>query len=231
MKQVGIPLFYLQGMGGGAVLKFRDLFNDSSLFWGWQLYLGETPAGKSGMEANGVYKLRINNTIHGVWMPGVGNNEAPRLWTGILTYPCEIITRLDEITRLENTGAGLFLAKSAIEVTEPNWFCIGQRSDATSEGVAVSKDGAAVVRTDITTLPMWLRIRIGCPSVTSVRAYFDYSIDGLNWVNLYELPEVGFYYFSFAPPCVGLFVNNWAAFWNMAEAKFDFFQMKPKSIN
>ncbi|GAI85557.1 unnamed protein product, partial [marine sediment metagenome] len=78
---------------------------------------------------------------------------------------------------------------------------------------------------------VWFRIRIGGGSLTSVTAYFDYSLDGLNWVNLYKLPEdSSYFYFNFAPPCVGLFVYN-AVDYQAIDASFDFFQMKPKTIN
>jgi len=225
--QSGIPLFYLQGMGGGAVLKFRDLFNDSSQFWAWQLFLGETPAGKSGTEENGVYKFTIDTDIEGLWTPAV--NEAPRLSIGAIAYPCEIVTRLTEMTTPEG-GAGLFLAKSALQVGLMDYFAIVRQDWGAGQRIAIAKDGINVAEAVVTTIPIWFRIRLGSGSVASVTAYFDYSEDGLTWINLYELPEFGIYYFSFAPPCVGIFATNYPTL-KACEAKFGYFQMKPKSIN
>jgi hypothetical protein len=231
MGQVGIPLFYLQGMGGGAVLKFRDLFNDNSQFWAWQLFKGATPAGKNAQEINGSYMLGINPGVNGRWETA-SINEAPRLFISPIAYPCEIKTRLDYYTEV-NSQAGLFLAKSSIQMASLTYYAIVQRQkDGEEHGVCVIRDGVVVMAaTAVQTLPIWFRIRLGGGAVASVTAYFDYSEDGLNWVNLYELPEVGYWYFSLAPPSVGIFVNNFSVTLAEVVGRFDFFQMMPKSIN
>lgn len=228
-RQVGIPLFYLQGMGGGAVLKFRDLFNDSSQFWGWRLFLGELSGdGKSGVEANGRYTLAVQNGFNGRWE--TNQNEAPRLFVGVLTYPCEIKTRLDTFTNIEASQAGLFIAKGAVSFGAENFFAIVQRRTLGVNNVCVVNDGTVVLATGIASvLPMWLRIRLGCGTHLSLNAYFDYSLDGLNWTNLW-VQNTGWIYLSLCPPAVGIYTQNFTAL-NTSEASFDFFEMLPKSIN
>lgn len=230
MKQAGIPLFYLQGMGGGAVLKFRDLFNDDSLFWGWRKFLGGSEVGKSGVEENGSYWLRANEGIDATWV--TNPTQAPRIHVGMLTYPCEIITRLDELSANENTGGGLFIAENAQQAGSDFIYSICQRNLAIGKHVSVLKDNALVVQDPNVVYPIWLRIRVGCGAMHSLRVFLDYSLDGLNWVNLYVHPEhdSGQYIFDSAPPTVGLYVYNWSPY-HAIEGRFDFFQMKPKSIN
>lgn len=233
MSQAGIPLFYLQGMGGGAVLKFRDLFNDSSLFWGWRKFLGASQTGKSGIEANGVYRFTVNEGISAIWDGNDALNQAPRIYTGILTYPCEIITRLDEFSGNLDTYAGLFIAQSGIQFGVSGMFKIYQRmAIEESSYVGVQKNNEILEEDPNVILPIWLRIRVGCGSQTSLKVFLDYSLDGLHWTNLYTLPEYnsGHYHFGWAPPCVGIYAQNGIGH-HAIEAKFNFFQMKPKSIN
>lgn len=228
MGQVGIPLFYLQGMGGGAVLKFRDLFNDSSLYWGWRRYLGLTPAGKNGLEALGRYQLSVNPTINGEWNTSL--SQAPRIFMGINSYPCEIITRLDTFSRNHETYAGLFIAKDPLGFGADLHFSITQLRSTTENGVVVMKDGISYLASNsITTLPMWLKIRIGCSSYRGLNIYFDFSEDGLNWVNLH-VENTSNLYFSLNPASVGLYVGNFPTH-NEVVGTFDHFIMKPKSIN
>jgi len=228
MKQVGIPLFYLQGMGGGAVLKYRDLFNDSSLHWAWRKYLGLTPAGKAGSESLGRYHLSVNPTKNAEW-DGT-QSEAPRIFMGLLTYPCEIITRLDTFSALDDITAGLFITKDPIGFGGSLYWAIEMRRSLPDFGVAVTRDGTTfLAQTGVITLPMWLRIRIACSSYRGFNAYFDYSIDGLTWVNLW-VEQTSTTYLTLNPACVGLYVSNYGTHQEVV-ASFDHFIMRPRSIN
>lgn len=227
MGQVGIPLFYLQGMGGGAVLKFRDLFNDGSLYWGWRQYLGQTPTGKSGWETTGRYFLQINSGIDGKW--DSAQTESPRIFVGVLSYPCEIVTRLDTFTNNANTYAGLFIAKDPIGFGADLYFSIG-RGGVNNGELNVYNTGNWQAGLLLPTLPIWLRIRLGCGSFRGLNIYFDYSEDGRNWVNLWE-ENSSITLFSVNPPAVGLMVRNISPSYNDVSASFDHFIMRPRSIN
>jgi len=224
MKQVGIPLFYLQGMGGGAVLKFRDLFNDGSQYWAWRLFKGENSiVGKSGDEANGRYQLAVLATKNGEW--NASYNEAPRLFMSPLAFPCEIITRLDTFTANTQTSAELFVSKHIIRKGGSMYFSIGREQG----GILVTNTGLSLATAAITTLPLWLRIRLGCLARYALHAYFDYSLDGVNWTNLWVQSE-GFEMLGDAFGGVGLCVRNQTTH-NEVVAGFDHFIMRPRSIN
>lgn len=241
-SQAGIPLFYLQGMGGGAVLKFRDLFNDANIYWGWKQHKGTLDlVQKTIQEINGQMRLSVNAGYRAYW----DNNysEAPKVGVGTLTYPCEVKTRLDETTSPinDNTMAGLFIAKTIAGFGSGVHFSIGRvRKDSLGlNGLAVMNNSYSVLASNaITTLPVWLRMRIGVIVYNSGYVYFDYSLDGLNWINMYEwngeiAPNTGF---SLNPASVGLYVVNGmnlqdGGTTNGIYGRFDFFEMKPKSIN
>ncbi|MBA7609396.1 hypothetical protein ES703_16587 [subsurface metagenome] len=224
MKQVGIPLFYLQGMGGGAVLKFRDLFNDGSQYWAWRLYLGETSQiGKSGTEINGRYELVAISGKNAKW--NSSSNEAPRLFMSPLAFPCEIITRLDTFTANADTYAELFVSKHVVRFGGNMYFSIGRRQ----AGICVTNTGALLATAAITTLPLWLRIRLSSFARYALNAYFDYSLDGLNWTNLWVQAE-GFELFGDPFGGVGLCVRNESPY-NEVVGGFDHFIMRPRSIN
>jgi len=229
MGQVGIPLFYLQGMGGGAVLKFRDLFNDSSQFWAWLLFKGElSEVGKTGTEINGQYQLAILPDTNGEW--NSDNNEAPRLIINPLSIPCEIITRLDSFVNTIDGHAGLFVAKDPTCFGSTNFIAICRKQTGTHNGIAVVDNNTSMLAgVLITTLPMWFRIRLGCNARFSLNAYFDYSLDGLNWTNLW-IHNTGVITFSTSSSAVGLFVSNFASH-NETVGGFDHFIMRPRSIN
>jgi len=211
-------------MGGGAVLKFRDLFNDSSLFWAWRQYLGLTPAGKSGSESLGRYHLTINSGINGKW-DNTGS-EAPRIFLGVLNFPCEIITRLDTYTAIEDTYAELFIAHDPVGFGSDLYFSIGRYP----AGLLVTNTSANLTSIVMATLPVWLRIRVGCGSYRGLNVYFDYSVDGRTWINLW-VENTSITFFSMNPPAVGIMVRNRSALYNEVTGTFDHFIMKPKSIN
>lgn len=225
--QVGIPIFPTMELRG-AKLKFRDNFADANLYWGWRQYLGLNPAGKSGWEIAGQYNLQVNNLVNGSW--DIVQSQAPRIFMGVLSYPCEIKTRLDTFTANVNTRAGLFITKDALGFgADLHWSIIQNRSGA-GNGVAVYRDDSIMLAIHLVpTLPMWLRLRLGCGSYRGLNVYFDYSLDGVNWINLW-VENTSITYLTLNPPAVGLYVSNFAPF-NLVTGRFDFFQMKPQSIN
>jgi len=237
--QVGIPIFPIMELRG-AQLKFRDNFADSSIFWAWQKYEGTLDlAGKEIQEINGHMRLTILGLNRGWW----DNNycEAPKIFTGMLTYPCEVITRLDGVTTPINdeTLAGLFISKAPTSFGASVHYSIGRARDASEglDGLVVMKNSRVGLASNaITTLPVWLKIRFCSDSYRATHVYFDYSLDGVTWVNLHELEADDLDCFSQSPASVGLYVVNGinlddGGTKNGIYGKFDFFQMKPKSIN
>jgi len=226
MSQVGIPLFYLQELAG-AQLRFKDNFADSEKYWAWRLFLGElSEVGKTGVEENGYFELSVAQDINGHW--DTDDNEAPRLFIGALSCPCEVKTRLDVFSDNLDNAAGIFISKAPCMFGTDLFYSFTRLHTVAEDGIAVL--GPTVkAYVAITTLPVWLRIRIGCGSHQSYTLYFDYSHDGVNWTNLYAL-DTGWAYLNLSSPGVGLLVNNYTSN-NAVSGRFDFFQMKPKSPN
>jgi len=237
MKQVGIPLFYLQGMGGGAVLKLRDLFNDSSIFWAWAQDKGlQDQVYKTIQEINGNLGVGVQSGWKGYWDNNY--NEAPKVYIGVLSYPCEIITRLVACSVATDTMTGLFVSKVPAGFGSYSHISIGMAKKNLVDGLAVCLNSYTVLASNaIKTLPVWLRIRIGTDSYQSSHFYFAYSLDGLNWVDMYEFKgrEEGLN-FTQTPAGVGLYAVNGmnmsdGGTKNEVSGAFDFFEMRPRSIN
>ena len=224
--QAGIPLFYLQHLPAGQ-FRFRDNFADSEKFWAWRLFLGEvSEVGKAGVEENGYYQLSVAQDINGHW--DTDDNEAPRLFIGAMAFPCEVITRLDVFSDNLDNFAGIFISKAPCMFGANLFYSFGRLHTVVEDGIAVL--GPTVLASNaITTLPVWLRIRIGCGSHQSYTLYFDYSHDGVNWTNLYA-QDTGWIELNLGSPGVGLLVNNYTSE-NAVSGRFDFFEMKPKTIN
>jgi len=224
----------------GAKLKFRDNFADASIFWAWQEYEGTLDlAGKEIQEINGQIRLTILALNRGWW--DYNHCEAPKIFTGVLSYPCEIITKLDEVTTPINneTLAGLFISKRPTGFGSTLHYSIGRarRTSSGLNGLAVMKDSFTILNSNaVTSLPVWLRIRLCSDSQYSTHVYFDYSLDGVTWVNMYEVGDDWLLCFNLAPASVGLYVVNGLDLTDGGSTKgiygrFDFFQMKPQSIN
>ncbi|MBA7556540.1 hypothetical protein ES705_49252 [subsurface metagenome] len=226
--------------GNGGETIFLDNFADDSIFWGWQPWKGDYDGTKKYIqEIGGKMRLAVDAGYRAYW----DNNyvEAPKVFMGILTYPCEIITRLDETTTPINneTLAGLFISKSPTGYGSKVHYSIGRgRKDSVSfNGLAVTENSYIIKASNaITTLPVWLRMRIGADSYKATHVYFDYSLDGVDWINMWELASDNIQSFSLSPASVGLYVVNGinstdGGTKNAIYGKFDFFQMKLASIN
>ena len=112
-----------------------------------------------------------------------------------------------------------------------------RKDSASLNGLAVMKDSFNVLASNaITTLPIWLRIRVGADSYDATHIYFDYSLDKVNWVHMWELASDITQSFSHAPSSVGLYVVNGINLQDGGTKSsiygyFNIFEMKHKSVN
>jgi len=213
-----------------SMLCFADTFSDASIHWAWRLFLGESSeVGKSGTEASGQYQLAIASGYNGKW--DGSNSEAPRLFLSPLCAPCEVVTRLDDVgTISDNTFAGLFISKRPVGFGGTLSYAIGRKRDdgESINGICVVGDTYSnLATTAVTDLPIWLRLRVGCVAYSSLNVWFDYSLDGVSWTNLYRQASGGVA-FSISGVGVGLYVANGAdandsASKNVIAGKFDSF--------
>ena len=195
-----------------SMLCFADTFSDASIHWAWEEFKGASDlTQKTIQEASGKMLLSVNANYKAYWDHNYV--EAPKVFIGLSTYPCEVITRLDETTSPINdeTLAGLFISKAPLAYGANLHYSIGRvrKDSATLNGLAVMKDSFNILASNaITTLPVWLRIRACADSQGASHFYFDYSLDGTTWVTVWELTGDSANSFSLAPACVGPYVVN-----------------------
>jgi len=227
--QIGIS-FGSSKIFKGLPYEFLDKFADGSIHWAWAKYLGEvSETGKYVIEENGQIRIGILGTYDGCWDDS--HNEGSRLFIGTPAMPCEITTKLTEATIGDKTQAGLFISKAPKGFGGTLYLGICYKKDSAQE-----KNGICVVQnmwtnkasTTITQLPMWFRIRLGNTSYESSIIYFDYSLNGVLWTNLWTTPtpRTAWAYWPLNPAAVGLYTSNDYFTKQAVEGKFDFFRMK-----
>jgi len=190
--QAGIPLFYLQELANiSSKLKFDDSFSGSSLSWHWNEFLGDIPTGASVVVQNGKVEIKIDEGFNGNWKSST--NDAPRIYINMLSQPCIIKTKLSYFSNPNGDGfAGLFIGKQSIGDPNVDYFCFGRgindQGNGGTEGIRVTQQCGAIQAevVGLTQLPIWLRIRLSCYDEQAVLAYYDYSVDNLNWTNLFS---------------------------------------------
>ncbi|MBA7497084.1 hypothetical protein ES702_07693 [subsurface metagenome] len=190
--QEGIPLFYMQELANiSSKLKFDDRFGGDSVSWHWNIWLGEIETGSLIVVQDGKLEISIAETNNGNWKSG--HNEAPRIYINMLSQPCIIKTKMTYFSNPLGDGfAGLFIGKQSIGDPDVDYFFFGRGVDdqgsAGEDSIRVSQQCGAIQAqvVGLTTLPIWLRIRLSCFDEKAVLAYYDYSLDNLNWTNLFE---------------------------------------------
>ncbi len=228
--QVGIPLFYLQELAG-ARLRFRDLFNDSSLYWGWKS--NNTDAQREVTEANGVLKIGCSGVGDYDWNDG--QNECPKVYISPNSYPCEIIVKILDVPTINDyTQGGLIYSCGPTQFGANIWFGIVRRKIGGGlpfDGIAVVNCGGVVDWTLANTaMPVWFKMRLGNDAYRGADIKFYYSYDGVNFIFAF-----GSAFASYSKTAIGIClaamngVNSGAN--QPISIDFDYFIMKPKSIN
>ena len=192
---------------------FLDEFNDESLHWAWRAH--NTNAGKTITEAAGILTIAATaGTNADYW---TGTNNAPKVITGLRGFPCEIITKINEMTVPGSTGAGMFVGYDAIGSGGSSiaFFLMY----TTQFGIGVN--GTPLDAIDHFGFPVWLRLRLIDPAAGSRggRIIFGYSMDGVTYTDLYTYDA-----YIYELKSCGLFIKNWGAF-PAISAPFEFFKI------
>ena len=200
---------------------FIDNFDGASLHWAW----GENnvAAGKTITLAGGLLTIAVAGTTDGNWTDAV--NNAPKALMGVPGYPCEVIAKLNSYTVNDDTMAGLFVSYNATGTGAQTTMSINRhRNDSTPiNGLAVHRITTGVLASNaVTTLPIWLRIRIGNASYYAGKIIFSYSTDGETYTDLYTLTPGTWPVAAGNAMVVGLFARNWGVF-NAIAAPFESF--------
>jgi len=210
------------GGGGGGV--FEDNFDDGSIHWAWTTLL--TGATRTITEAGGVLTMHSDSGVScDFWTTG---NDGPQIHIGSPNFPHTIVTKVDHDGAVPNLCEfGIFgCCRVYTGVANGCWIFGRRRWDASGQnGLFASRWGTALANVDpLTTLPIWLRLRIGGGQRIRSTCYFDYSTDGINWTNLTSDSNSGMYPSTYGFTN-GVYIRTWAAPYPQIDAEFDLFTM------
>ena len=205
-------------------IQFRDDFDDESIYWAWR------NDGNTGTvtEADNVVTLSLANLADGRGIRD-GKDDNPRLFTGVIGYPFIAECKLNSFTVNDGCSAGLYISMAA-GYAHLDWYLIARDKDSNlgHDGLAVWAAGAYKATTAETTLPIWLRLRVGSwGGYKSDRIYGDYSLNGTDWTNLYST-RIDHVAPAYGNVCVGLFAENYLSYLgnpNAIAAPFEYFRM------
>ncbi|MCK5127899.1 MAG: fibronectin type III domain-containing protein [candidate division Zixibacteria bacterium] len=129
-----------------------------------------------------------------------------------------ITTKLNSYTPGNKTRAGLYITDS-VDGTHGIHFGRTYRTEAPARNglTILNMNVAELAYVALTTLPVWLRIRVNGSGAGSLM-YFDYSIDGYNWTKLHVQEDESW-------SKIGLLVWNWTL-WEAVSAPFEFLKVK-----
>lgn len=191
--------------------EFYDKFNDDTRDQAWD----DQPNNGTIVESGGVLTLAIANGVDGNW--GTGIKNTPFSLVTPTKDTIEVVTKLNDYVVNAETDSGLVIANT---LTIPDGaggyaFTFGRFRSPGWDGLRVIDKGKAIVaEVEVTTLPIWLRMRIEGSGASSV-IYFDYSINGTDWDNLHIENNLSW-------SLIGLQARSWGDF-NGISAPFEFF--------
>jgi len=232
---IGIPLFYSQELRG-IMMQFRDNFADRSLYWAWNTdeaddirhVVSETDVpGKLSIIAEGGGTEGYNSRWRG------GDNFAPKVVIGGGAYPLEIITKMENYALGVDTQAGLYIAGNPGGVGSNMWITRCRKASGFNGLVVMYEETVQrFAQDEIQDVPIFFRIRVGNWTYDRKKVIFGYSLNGVNWVDVYE--EVSTPWDDTWGMGIGLFVSNDTEYltnYNGVSAQFDYFKMRTRSIN
>lgn len=218
----GLPGWSPPVTGGG--MEFEDKFDDASLHWAWTAY--GTGATRTITEGGGVVTLHCDSGVAcDFWTTG---NDGPQLHINAPEFPHTIIVKVDHDGAVPDLCEfGLFSeCRIAGGATNGCWIMGRRRWDASGQnGIFVSRWGTALGNVDpMTTLPFWLRMRVGGGHRLRSTTYFDYSTDGSVYTNITSDSNSGMYPSTYGFTH-GFYIRNWSAPLPQIDAEFDDFTM------
>jgi len=172
---------------------FMDHFSDADIFYAWKkinvsgLVKFFTEAGSTITFTAAVADCRWTSTVNGALKLSIGH---PGL-------PCEVVTKINSagfaIDALGHTG--LYMGVPEGIVTNAG-IMFGRRDTGL---YAYAMSGTTYNLTAVTTLPIWLKMRISA-DVNGFHVSFQYSTDGIVWTTYQHVPPNDFYYST--PPSI-----------------------------
>jgi hypothetical protein len=219
----GLPTWQDPAGGGGAI--FEDSFSDASIHWAWTKY--GTGATRTITEAGGIVTLHNDSGVScDFWTSG---NDGPQLHVDEPNWPHTIIAKVDHDGAVaDEVEFGIFCCcRTAIGASNGAWIIGRRRWDTQSQnGIFISRWGTAVGNVDpMTTLPVWLKIKVGGGHRLRSTAYFEYSTDGISYTPITSDSNSGIYPSTYGFTC-GFYIRNWASPYPSIDAEYDDFSME-----
>jgi hypothetical protein len=164
-------------------IQFRDDFDDASVYWAWR----QNP-GSAGTitEAGDVLTLSITSALGRDWRQSEWD-ESPRIFVGLCGYPAIVETKINSFTVNDGISAYIFASYNpGYDYKDGTWILARERSSVGGwNGLAAWANNVYEATNAVTTMPIWLRLKIGSSSTYySDRVIMEYSTDGETWVNL-----------------------------------------------
>lgn len=209
------------GAGGG---EFLDNFDDEDIHWAWTLY---NIAGSKAIteQANGTLNVFCPSGTQCYWSGS--SNSAPNAHVGVIGYPMIIETKITaDFSQNDETAAGIAFCRN-VSGTNTGVQLERRRRDGSSEyGLYVVRIGSAELGNvdPLTTLPIWLRMRISGYHRNRSTIYFDYSTDGNTWYNILSHTNSALYTSTY-DMTAALFGRQTSIAYNEVDVDFEHFKM------
>jgi hypothetical protein len=177
------------------VFSFLDHFSDADIFWAWK-QLGTSGGVKFYTEAGSVITFTATGLNDCRWTGAV--NGALKLSIGHPGLPCEITTKINSVGFAVDAlaHAGLWMGVPEGSVANAG-IMFGRRDTGL---YAYCMDGTTHNLVALTTLPIWLKMRISGALTVGYRVSFQYSIDGIAWTTYQSIPPNDFYWWGTSTP-------------------------------
>jgi len=218
------------GGGGGGVsetdIQFLDNFNDASLHWGWC----DQANNGTIVEASNVLTLAVANGVDGR-IGDAGRNKGPHVALGSPGDPFEVKCKLNSYTVNDYTHAGLFISVDTWIGYASSWLFFGRGRDSGfgMNGLGVWGNGNWLNTNGVTTLPIYLRIRLSALNLACGCYTMDYSTDDITYTNLRTATISNDLFSNYKDGlCIGLFCRNGVGTttYNAISAPFDWYYQR-----
>jgi hypothetical protein len=218
MLASGLPAWAdLPDVGGGG--QFEDTFDDADIHWAWTTY--NTGVNRIVAEASGVLQIWGKSGNSHYFFNG------PSIHIGAIGYPMIVETKISSGFSINDlTAAGLHFSKSITAGTNAQYLLEKRRDDGnTQDGIYVMRWSTQLANVNpMTTLPVWLRMRVGGAQRLRSTLYFDYSINGSTWINITSDSNSGFSPGIYGMTS-GMYVRNWTIAYPEIDVDFEHFKM------
>jgi hypothetical protein len=182
---------------------FLDTFLDASKHWAWKEF--HTDANRIITENVGSLVITINPATNARLWNAI--NNAPKIVTGCPGWACDIVCKITAGTFNIGIYGGIYIGYDISSGGQAYMLTMRRvKTGAGVEGIIVSDINAAsahYANNLITTLPVWLRIRMTADVRYGNNFAFHYSLDGTTWTAYENIPGTPLEIFNYGGTGIG----------------------------